>query len=111
MSNFKDFFFSKDSSNQTTLSKDSSGLSVSVNKVYKDVVVRLSEKNLINTISLSNSEKTKFEQEIGNHVISEDFISELSSRINLPKAHESEDEFVARAKQSMRYLLKEKFKK
>jgi hypothetical protein len=109
MSSFKDFFLSNKNPNNI-LSKDSSNLPVLVKKVYDGVVDRLSEKNLVDNISLSNSEKTKFQQEVGNHVISEDFITELSARINLPKAHESEDEFVARAKQSMRYLLKEKFK-
>ncbi len=60
--------------------------------------------------SLANGEKAaEFAMEVSGFVKGEKFRSELSSAVGEPFNTESEDEFVGRAKEAMRTLLKKKF--
>lgn len=56
----------------------------------------------------SLAEKEKFGTEISALVQSESFVGELSKSIGKPDAHESEDEFVSRAKSALERLLRDK---
>lgn len=110
MTSFKNFFFAKPEAKQSPSAIGSSNLAVSVAAVSVGVVAGLSSTHNMKGLVISNSERETFGNQIGEMVGSEDFISELSIRLGSPKANESEDDFVARAKQSMRNLLKDKLK-
>lgn len=60
---------------------------------------------------LTNAESEKFAQGAAELVVSTEFTNELSDAIGQPGAAESEDEFVARAKEKMRGLLRGKLLK
>ena len=54
---------------------------------------------------LPNGDAIKFAEKVGTLVTGDKFLQELSNVIGQPKLSESEDEFVARCKQSMFGLL------
>jgi hypothetical protein len=56
-------------------------------------------------VDMSNSDVVKFAGQVGELVIAEPFLNELSCKIGQPTPGESEDEFVARCKQTMFGLL------
>lgn len=60
--------------------------------------------------NLSTDEKTKFSNQAVELVTQDEFLDELEAKIGDPKVNESEDEFVSRAKDKMRELLKSKLK-
>jgi hypothetical protein len=62
-------------------------------------------------LNLSLSKKEKFCTEVSELVHSDDFLDEFSKVIDKPKDNESEDEFVDRAKRSMKSLLMKKLSK
>ena len=59
----------------------------------------------LNNSTLNFSNKEKFSVELAQIVRSDDFIESLSEKIGQPQANETEDDFVKRAKNSMRSLL------
>lgn len=56
-----------------------------------------------------SDKREKFSEEVSNLVHDKTFVAELSSKINEPLEHESEDEFVNRASDTLRKMLYEKF--
>jgi len=65
--------------------------------------------NLLSTDVAKNEKSDEFAQQVERFVKSDDFVKELSSSVGEPFNTESEDEFVGRAKEAMRTLLKKKF--
>jgi len=60
--------------------------------------------------TLGKSKASEFAGEVRALVSNEDFIAQLSEDIGEPKEAETEEEFVNRAKQTMKDLLKSKLK-
>ena len=52
----------------------------------------------------------EFSQKVSDYASSEEVISTLSDEIGTPKEHESEDEFVDRAKTTLKNILRKKFR-
>lgn len=129
MTDFKSFFFTKPKTNQKILGNDTSQQAISIGKISSEILKGLAPSNISSNISsfkfsgglfgltpkstisgLSNAEEDKFADHLSQIVTSEDFISDLSNLIDSPHANESEDDFVVRAKESMRNLLRDKLK-
>jgi hypothetical protein len=51
----------------------------------------------------------EFSQEVSDYAVSKEVIVQLSNEIGPPHIHENEDQFVERAKQVMKQILKKKF--
>jgi len=64
-----------------------------------------------NTIRISTNDANKFSEKVTQLAYSEEFLNEFSNEIGLPKEGESEEEFVMRAKNKMKNLLKVKLEK
>jgi hypothetical protein len=120
MTNFKDFFKSVESENKSLTQNDSSKTAVTtaINNVFstssaiKSISSTALASNSINGL-LSNSNKKeiaakKFSNNVSELVHSDEFLEEFSEKVGTPKESESEDEFVNRAKDIMRTLLKTK---
>jgi hypothetical protein len=111
MSDFKEYFFSK-KSESSDLASSVQGVTASIEKsiatISGSIVGSLSAINAVAGKSFSKSEKEKFANEASSLAHSEDFIQEFSSIIKEPRKEETEDEFVNRAKASMRELLSKK---
>lgn len=60
--------------------------------------------------TLGKSKASEFASEVRALVSNEEFVAQLSEDIGEPKEFETEDEFVNRAKQMMKNLLKAKLK-
>lgn len=60
--------------------------------------------------SLGASKSSQFAEEAANLVTNKEFLGELEGEIGLPKSGETEDEFVARAKEAMFKMLQGKLK-
>jgi hypothetical protein len=105
MSTFKDFFFAKRTSNPMLPS-----LRQSIEITSVQVASILANSYLINGVSIKNNEKKEkeFSEKVSQLAHSEDFVQTLSNSIGTPKPNESENEFVERSKNNMRFLLKEK---
>lgn len=75
-------------------------------------LLKLIEKDILLSGALTNhSEEAKFSHQVAEIVSDERFISELSVEVDKPKFDESEDEFINRAKDSLRELLQRKILK
>lgn len=74
-----------------------------------DVVAKQVETVVLSSNIADNEKAIEFAIEVSSFVKSEEFKSELSSAVGEPFNTESEDEFVGRAKEAMRALLKKKF--
>lgn len=59
----------------------------------------------------SNNKEEQFSEELSQLVYSDNFLDELSDKIGQPTEAETEDEFVNRAKTTMRQMLKNKLSK
>jgi len=57
---------------------------------------------------LSKNDAQEFSEKVSSLAVSSDVIDEFSSKIGLPKDNESEDEFVNRAKLTLKDILKKK---
>lgn len=122
MTTFKDFFFSKKNcdlpaDNQSlpriesaaNLSPDEANLPTlkqSMNIASAKVMSELNGLAMVGNIG--NAQAQEFSQKASQLVHSESFIADLSNEIWVPRDEESEDEFVERAKNTMRDLLKRK---
>jgi len=109
MSNFKDFFDSKKSGNTALISKAESKIAIAA---------KINNLLIANPVigSFSNSGKKEiaveeFSNEVSQMVNSDKFLDEFSKDVGMPKVDESEDEFVNRAKDVMRNLLRAKLSK
>ena len=74
-----------------------------------DVVAKQVQSVVHGSKSADDEKAKEFAVEVKSFVESEEFKSELSSAVGEPFNTESEDEFVGRAKEAMRALLKKKF--
>ena len=106
MTSFKDFFTSKTNPGEPSGSTAIAAVSSAVVRGLTSSSVVLSAST--STISLSTSDKEKFAHQVGDLVGSEEFVTELSDHIGKPLPGESEDEFVERAKNAMKKLLRAK---
>jgi hypothetical protein len=59
-------------------------------------------------VALPKQEKTSFSDELSKIVTKDEFISELSKDIGIPRKNETEEEFVSRAKGVLRAMLRKK---
>ena len=91
-------------------SQSQKGKDVALMKGASEIALSRSiEASLVLSPALTNhSEEAKFSHEVAEIVSGEEFISELSTKIGKPRSGESEDEFVDRAKNSLRDLLQRK---
>lgn len=105
---FKDFFFKKSNASSSDLKPFL--LSQSIENTSLKISGFITTGILPSSLSLTTNEKKEFSEKVSTLVHSEDFIQNLSNAIGEPKKHESEIEFVSRAKNTMRKLLKEKLK-
>jgi hypothetical protein len=105
MSTFKDFFFSKKTKESMLPSPQQSIDTTSIK-----LVNILTTSHKVGDIILTNDKKQKFAEQVSQLAHSEDFIQTLSDTIGTPKSNESEDEFVERAKDTMRVILRKKLK-
>lgn len=71
----------------------------------------------VNSVDISSSliygsgykkDVEKFSTQVGDLVGSDEFVTELSAKIDVPLPNESEDDFVKRAKESMKQLMRAK---
>ena len=60
------------------------------------------------SVEFTGSEAREFSEKVTNLIESHEFIEPLSKEIGAPRAEENEEEFVARAKSTMRALLRKK---
>jgi hypothetical protein len=95
MASFKDFFKANSSNSDLLLSSKSQ---------EQEIAVKLGG-------ALSVSQTKEFSSELSKVVRDDDFISDLSEKLGKPKDNETEDEFVERAKNTMRSLLNQKLSK
>ena len=100
MSTFKEFIQNKNSENKSLLG------SKSFNQI--DLMRGISSNLILSKVLVGQSEEDKFSSEVAEIVAGNEFISELSDKIGKPKINESENEFVDRAKNLLRELLKSK---
>ncbi|MBD2445866.1 hypothetical protein H6G76_01600 [Nostoc sp. FACHB-152] len=63
------------------------------------------------SLGLANTQKAEeFSKGVANYATSDEVISSLSEKIGKPRDNETEQEFVERASQTLREILKKKFK-
>ena len=62
-------------------------------------------------VQISNNEASEFSNQVSELATSAEVINELSDEIGAPKNHETEDEFVERAKSTLTKILKRKLSK
>jgi|GEM_PF-5272256 len=81
-----------------------------VTQISQNIQLRLSP--MVGALSIfTTSEKLeKFSKEVANYATSDDLLSSISDQIGEPKENETEQEFVERASQILREVLKKKFK-
>jgi hypothetical protein len=100
---FKDYFFSKINNELALPSPQKAELAVST-----AIDLEISPLELIVNQKFSTSQKKDFSKKVSKYVYSEGFIQEFSDDIGKPQPNESENQFVERAKSSIRKLLTEK---
>lgn len=106
MTSFKDFFKMETNNGKLSSSYSVATVSSAVMEGLTSSVNRLATSASI--ISLSKSDKKEFADQVGDLVESEEFVTELSDQIGKPQPGESEDEFVERAKNAMKKLMRAK---
>lgn len=62
-------------------------------------------------VQLSSTEASRFGHKVSELAMSAEVVTELSDEIGVPTSHETEDEFVERAKLTMKRILKRKLSK
>ena len=113
MGSFKNYFFHSQS--LPAIESSIKNVSTSIATIASSInyVNRMDDKPWIFKLFKEREESrlkqvAKFSNEVSSLLHSEGFIEELSSRIGEPLLDETEDEFVRRAKNSMRKLLSQK---
>lgn len=99
MKNFKDFI-NQPSSDDKTIALVAENLK---NLISTNI-------NLTKSFSAKDNKKDVFISRISSIIKSDDFLNEFSDKIDKPQIGEKEDEFVLRAKNSMREILNKKLK-
>lgn len=100
MINLKEFIESNKANSQSVALAPPSSTEIAAN-----ITVKLSG---ISGLGLSNSDQSKFSSEVAKLASSDEVITELSNSIGMPQKHESEDEFVSRAKSVFKKILLKK---
>jgi len=117
MTNFKDFFKSMESKSKALAQSNSSKLAVTtaISNILSTGLAANSisglPSNSIAGVTIANKKQIaseKFSNDVSELVHSDDFLEEFSQNIGTPQENESEDEFVNRAKEAMRALLRKK---
>lgn len=104
MINFKDFYKKTEQVSEDTSTEP--GLATNVALGVNLLVSSLGISSLF-----SNSQQIeKFSQEVASYATGDDVISSVSEQIGQPRENETEEEFVERASQVLREILKKKFK-
>lgn len=103
MSNFKDFFSSKSNTNNKT--------ELAISSKINTILVASSAVGLFSGSGKKEKATEEFSKKVSQFVHSDEFLDEFSKDIGEPKQNESEDEFVNRAKDAMRNLLRKKLSK
>ncbi len=99
MTNFKDFFFSKSSSNLALPPPQKTSELATTTKIQHEMSVGGHKHEL------AISQINEFSEKVSQLVHSESFIQNLSDSIGKPQPNESEGQFVERAKSIMKKLL------
>lgn len=112
MKNLKDFL-NASSENSSGLS-NSESKERSVSMIANALVTGKLSSNIALTmknsgILTSQSKAEKFGEDVTRLVASDEVLSELSDEVGFPLANETESEFVARAKRSLKKILMSKF--
>lgn len=106
MNSFKKFLNKK---NKDSTSISSSSKIISSTPEYLSTLKSISNIALLSTIkSITKSEAEKFSQEAIQIAESDEVMDDLSNQVGRPLEGESEDEFVDRAKSTLKRILKEK---
>lgn len=92
-----------------TKTQENNSLSVPSPKLLAITIFK--EISLSSLINISNNEATDFSRKISELATSNDVITELSDEIGMPRNHETEDQFVDRAKSTLTRILKRKLSK
>ncbi|MDD9197505.1 hypothetical protein PVK62_16910 [Aliivibrio sp. S3MY1] len=82
--------------------------SASKNIALQNVSTEIRNAMLVSGSISSKSKAEKFGQEVTKLAGSKEVMSELSDKIGMPLLNESEDQFVARAKQTFKKILMER---
>ena len=101
MPDFKEFFDNLGVKNQLALDKPSTGL----------IADKVSTQLTVAQPSISSSDRDSFSTEVAQLAKSDAVMTELSESIGLPRPNESEDDFVKRAKSSLKDILMKKLEK
>ena len=104
VTSFKDFF--KSVKTTDTLLSISDSRAAIATKVCKEIAIIKSTNT--DVLPISNSDIKSFGEYVSQRVHSDDFLDELSANIGTPKDNESRDEFIDRAKDTMKNLLRAK---
>lgn len=104
VTSFKDFFKSVKTTD-ILLSIGDSRAAIAT-KVCKEITIIKSTNT--DVFPISNSDIKSFGEYVSQRIHSDDFLDELSANIGTPKDNESRDEFIDRAKDTMKNLLREK---
>ncbi|MGB4497268.1 MAG: hypothetical protein WBI40_01095 [Methylococcaceae bacterium] len=111
MSNFNDFLKSIKTGDSLPSKSESQKV---VATAFNDALVStMASKSIgIERLFSGSGDKTlKFAEKVSELAHSDDFLNEFSDDIGLPKDNESEDDFVERAKSTMKTLLMKKLSK
>lgn len=101
MSNLKDYL-------ERAKKQKNSSIPLLSSKVLANSIL----KGINNSLTqLSNDEAEEFSHKISDLATSDETINELSNEVGAPKDHETEDEFVERAKSALAKILKRKLSK
>lgn len=76
--------------------------------IYDSICAELATERISKSLELSTPEVQEFASTVSKLACDGKFISEFSEHLGIPSEGESEDEFVDRAKSTMRYLLRKK---
>ncbi len=76
--------------------------------IYDSICAELATERISKSLELSKPEVQEFASTVSKLACDGKFINEFSDHLGAPSEGESEDEFVERAKSTMRYLLRKK---
>jgi hypothetical protein len=95
---FKDYYWGK-----VKAARSATQALPSPNALEKDIVNQLTASPIVR---ISNTEASVFSNKVSELTISAEVINELSDKVGAPMDHETEDEFVDRAKLTLKNILK-----
>jgi hypothetical protein len=114
MTSFKNFY---DETKKVTTNLENpvstlspSSLSSSIQDSVTAIGVASAASFILNGFNTSLEEAEKFSREVAQYATSEELISAVSNGVGEPQPNETEEEFVERASNVLRRILREKFK-